>query len=195
MKKYLLFLIILILALGATASSRAELVDMGDGTIYDTDLDITWYKNPNNTYMTWNDAMAWARGLSVGGHRDWRLPSTPGTEEGYVHEGEMGHLYYDTLDNDDDGPLANKGPFPGLQPYDYWCSTEFDEDPADFAWAFDFATGTQRAIEKNGIAYGLAVRGGGGPPQRTSPGEQPPAIAPGQSGGDETPRERPSPNY
>jgi len=194
MKKILLFLTIAMLAPGVTAISHAELFDMGDGMVYDTALDVTWYKNPKNTFMTWNDATAWAGSLTAGGHRDWRLPKTPGTEEGYVHEGEMGYLYYDTLDNDDDGPLSNKGPFPELQSYDYWSSTEFDQDPADFAWAFDFATGRQRAIAKNSIAYGLAVRGGGGPPPRTLPGEQPPAIAPGESGGGSM-TEKPSSGY
>ncbi len=140
---------------------KVELLDMGDGMVYDTDINITWYNNPNNNPMTWDEAVKWAASLTVGGYRDWRLPTTPGIGYGYLHEGEMGRLYYDTLGNDDDGALANKEPFSDLQPYDYWSSTGFRDNPADFDWAFDFRTGRQRSIDKNSIAYAIAVRSGG----------------------------------
>jgi hypothetical protein len=158
MKKFFVFLSVLILSFSMVLTVRADLLDMGDGTVYDTNLNITWYRNPNNNYMTWDQAMKWAAGLTVGGYRDWRLPSTPGTVYGYTNEGEMGRLYFDTLGNGQDGPLANKGALPDIQPYDYWSSTEFKDNPANFAWAFDFRTGRQRSIGKNSIAYAIAVR-------------------------------------
>jgi len=158
MKKFFIFLFVLILSFSFVSIARADLFDFGDGTVYDTDTNITWYKHPNNNPMTWNEAMKWVTGLSVGGHRDWRLPTTPGTVYGYTKQGEMGSLYFDTLGNSQDGPLANKGALSELQPYDYWSSREFQDDPANYAWAFDFGTGRQRSIGKKSLAYAIAVR-------------------------------------
>ena len=187
MKKFFISLSILILSFSIVTTVKAGLFDMGDGTVYDTDLNITWYKNPNNNYMTWDQAMKWAAGLTVGGYRDWRLPTTPGTEYGYVKEGEMGRLYYVTLGNNEDGPLANKGPLSEIQPYDYWSGTEFRDNPANFAWAFDFRSGRQRSIAKNSIAYAIAVRSGGSnvprPPSRGEDYENLPKRSPEGSGG------------
>jgi len=187
MKKFFLSLSILILSLSMVPMVSAALFDMGDGTVYDTDTNITWYKHPNNNPMTWDQAMKWVAGLTVGGYSDWRLPTTPGKEYGYTNEGEMGRLYYDALGNDEDGLLANKGQLSELQPYDYWSSTEFQDNPADFAWSFDFRTGRQRAIAKNSIAYAIAVRSGGSsvprPPSRDKGYENLPNLPPGGSGG------------
>jgi hypothetical protein len=187
MKKFFIFLSVLILSFSTIPTLKADLIDMRDGTVYDTDINTTWYKNPNNNPMTWYEAMKWAASLTVGGYRDWRLPSTPGKEYDYTNEGEMGRLYYDTLGNDDDGVLANKGPFSDLQPYDYWSSTEFRDNPADFAWVFDFRTGRQRSIAKNSIAYAMAVRSGGSNvPRPTSRGksyENLPERSPDDNGG------------
>ena len=187
MKNLFIFLSILILSFSMAPTVKADLLDMGNGTVYDTDTNITWYKHPNNNPMTWDEAMKWAAGLTVAGYRDWRLPTTPGTVYGYTKEGEMGRLYFDTLGNDEDGPLANKGPLSNLQPYDYWSGTEFQDNPADFAWAFDFKTGRQRSIAKNSIAYAIAVRSGGSnvprPPSRGKSYETLPDRSPEDSGG------------
>jgi hypothetical protein len=187
MKKFFIFLSVLILSFGMVSTVRADLLDIGDGTVYDTDTNITWYKRPNNNPMTWDAAMKWAAGLTVGGYHDWRLPTTPGTVYGYTNEGEMGRLYFDTLGNDQDGPLANKGALPELQPYDYWSGKQFQDDPVNYAWAFDFGTGRQRSIGKNSIAYAIAVRSGGRhvprPPSRGSGNENLPEPSPEGSGG------------
>jgi hypothetical protein len=83
--------------------------------------------------------------------------------------------------------LANNGPLTELQPYDYWSGTEFKDNPADYAWAFDFRTGRQRSIAKNSIAYAIAVRSGGGnvprPPSRGKSYDNLPERQPEESGG------------
>ncbi|MGZ3635645.1 MAG: Lcl C-terminal domain-containing protein [Syntrophales bacterium] len=189
MRKFFIALSVLILSFSMVSTVRADLFDMGDGTVYDTDTNITWYKHPNNNPMTWDAAMKWVAGLTVGGHRDWRLPTTPGTVYGYTNEGEMGRLYFDTLGNGEDGPLANKGPLSNIQPYDYWSGTEFQDDPANYAWAFDFRTGRQRSLGKNSIAYAIAVRSGGSnvprSPSRGSGSENLPKRSP-EGGGDKS---------
>lgn len=72
-------LALLSLSIGASAA----LHDRGGGMMYDDKLDITWLKDWNlpqssgvsqTGHMTWNDAMAWADGLTFGGYTDWRLP-------------------------------------------------------------------------------------------------------------------------
>ena len=187
MKRFFIFLSVLILSFSMVPIALADLIDMGDGTVYDTDTNITWYKYPHNNPTTWDEAMKWAASLTVGGYRDWRLPTTPGTVYGYTKEGEMGRLYFDTLGNDEDGPLANKGPLAKLQPYDYWSGTEFQDNPTDFAWAFDFKTGRQRSLAKNSIAYAIAVRSGVSnvprPPSRGKSYEPLPERSPEESGG------------
>ncbi len=63
---------------------RAELIDQGDGLIYDTVLDITWLQDANYAFtsgydddgnMTWYDAVEWADKLVYAGFDDWRLAS------------------------------------------------------------------------------------------------------------------------
>jgi hypothetical protein len=60
--------------------------------LYDTDLNITWLRDANasatagNTnhpygigyggFMTWGDAITWAKTLTVGTFSGWRLPTT-----------------------------------------------------------------------------------------------------------------------
>ena len=54
--------------------SHAELIDYGNGLIYDTVLDITWSQQATSAPMSWDDANDWAAGLRLGGVGGWRLP-------------------------------------------------------------------------------------------------------------------------
>ena len=72
--KKILFIGIFLTVLGFSILANAELQNNGNGLVYDTDLDITWY-NPNVSAMNWDQAMAWAESLTVGGVTGWRLPS------------------------------------------------------------------------------------------------------------------------
>lgn len=67
---------------------HADLIDRGNGMIYDTDLGITWLQDANYAQtsgceycdeygrMSWNQANDWAEALDYGGYSDWRLPKT-----------------------------------------------------------------------------------------------------------------------
>ena len=59
-------------------ASHAELIDRGNGLIYDSVQDLTWTQDAGMSgYRTsWDDAMAWAANLEFGGYSDWRLPTT-----------------------------------------------------------------------------------------------------------------------
>ena len=96
----------------------------GDGItngFYDTTLNVTWASNADiNGRMTWDTAMAWAGGFSIGNVSGWRLPTmvdsgAPGCDPSFaggtdcrynvqtlyggITYSEMAHLYYVTLGN------------------------------------------------------------------------------------------------
>ena len=100
---------------------KAELIDNGNGLIYDTILDITWYDNPNYNTGTYDYYADWVHNLIVEDADDWRLPTTPGTASGYTFEGELGHLYSDFI------TLGYMGPFHNLTgDYHGYYTSKFD---------------------------------------------------------------------
>ena len=66
-----------VLALFTFGSAHADLINNGNGFIYDNVLNITWYdytyNGPSGSGANWNQAMAWAAGLTAGGVAGWRL--------------------------------------------------------------------------------------------------------------------------
>jgi hypothetical protein len=94
---FILFLLTLVFM--APVRAGADLIDRGNGLIYDTDLDITWLQDAGlaarsfGRSVSWYEAQEWVANLEYGGFNDWRLPTTPGTGIGELNEGEMGHLY------------------------------------------------------------------------------------------------------
>ena len=183
MKKILSLLLTVVIVFGLTLSAHATLIDMGNGTIYDNDRNISWLKNANtNGNMDWYSAMAWADSLVFAGYDNWRLPTTLlpdsscgpfilGVGWGFNCTGiEMGNMFYTELGNlgyvapDDTYPqpgwgLTNTGPFTNLQPALYWSSTE--RDAGGGAWGFNFGTGDKPAtLQTYNQAYAWAVRDG-----------------------------------
>jgi len=178
MKKLGILLSVLVMVFGLVFSAQAALVDMNDGTIYDTDTQLSWLKNANTVgAMTWSNAMAWAATLNNGGGfaglTGWRLPATsqPDASCGYQYDpgggfplqgmhfnctnSEMGHLYYTELGNVAGGPLTNTGPFTDLQAYYYWSGTEYAPVPT-YAWTFLCNLGIQHNGANKGDAYCVA---------------------------------------
>ena len=148
----------------------------------------------------WSDQNDWAEGLNLAltdyniyaaytvdwGTNDWRLPDTEDgpwvygnngtTTAGYnITSSEMGHLFYEKLDNlglfDTSGNelqlghgLQNTGDFLNLNACDldgciYWSGTEYAVNSAN-AWYFSMHDGLQGTYDKDGLNYGLAVRSG-----------------------------------
>jgi hypothetical protein len=71
-----------VMALGASESSKAALIDRGSGLIYDNVLDVTWAQDTALSQtlggagiFNWGGAKAWADQLVFGGYDDWRLPT------------------------------------------------------------------------------------------------------------------------
>lgn len=96
----------------AASTAHAALYYRGSGMVYDSDLNITWQKNPeSNPQMTFAQATAWAANLSYGGYDDWRLPSAGiigdasfsydgSTDYSYNNtRSELGHLFLELGNN------------------------------------------------------------------------------------------------
>jgi len=49
--------------------------DLKDGTVQDSTTGLIWQKEDSDTTMTFSSAKAYASTLSIGGFRDWRLPT------------------------------------------------------------------------------------------------------------------------
>ena len=141
--------------------ANAALVTNGNSLIYDTDLNITWYDSPNYDTHVYGDYVIWAQGLAVGGVTGWRLPTTPGSNTGFVNEGELGHLFYNELGNSQGG-LINKGPFKNLNAEYLGFYTSTSHDGGNYYY-FDLGSGKQD-LAYIGYYYfwihGLAVHDG-----------------------------------
>ena len=175
MKKVGILLSVLVMVIGLSVSAQAALVDMHDGTIYDTDTQLSWLQNANTAGgMDWATANAWAASLNAGsgfaGLTGWRLPTSDICSGYNCTNSEMGHLFYTELGNkgycDAFGTcpqsgwgLENKGPFTNLQEATYWSGSEYAPDPIG-AWVFYFWRGDQFTEDKVLHDYAWAVRPG-----------------------------------
>ena len=157
------------LCLGFAADSRAELINRGtyDGVrlIYDSVQRITLLGDPNwaqtsgfdlNGEMTWDEARAWAGGLTIGGFSDWRLPITfDETCRGAdCTNSEMGHLFAV-----EGVSSTSPGLFRNVQERQYWSSRSYSAEPA-LAWYVHFGNGDQAVTAKSDSHIPWAVRDG-----------------------------------
>ncbi|NOT84216.1 MAG: DUF1566 domain-containing protein [Methylococcaceae bacterium] len=164
---------LLLLAISSTA--EANLIDRGNGMIYDQDLNVTWLADVNyaktsgydaDGAMDWQTANTWAADLTYGGYSDWRLPTTLTYNNGYNQiSQELGHMFYTELGANSMAPIAtrhnaaNYGLFSNIQDYLYWSGTEYG-DP-NFAWYFGYPSGGYYPTSKSGqFYYAWAVRDG-----------------------------------
>lgn len=116
MQRFLMLMSGVLLIFTLFGVANADLIDRGNGLIYDTDYDITWLYDANyaqtsdydsDGLMTWSQAMEWADQLVYGGYDDWRLPTaldsagnapTNNSSNPFNWSNiEMGHLFYDEL--------------------------------------------------------------------------------------------------
>ena len=167
----------LVMVFGLSVSARATLIDMGDGTIYDTDLQLSWLQNANtNGLMNWSQANTWADNLVFATFDNWRLPTTlqpdatcsgqsGGDSYGYNCTGsEMGHLFYTELGGVARTSIAtthnaNYNLFQNVQSDSYWSGTVY-APYIYYVWSFDFYDGNQLMGIKGNPFYAWAVRPG-----------------------------------
>ena len=53
----------------------ARFVSNADGTVADTQANLTWAARDNGHDLNWESAKAYCESFSAGGHTDWRLPT------------------------------------------------------------------------------------------------------------------------
>ena len=60
MRRRFLIPVVMLIVLLFGVSAHATLVDMNDGTVYDTDTQLSWLKNANTAGLNWDAAVVWA---------------------------------------------------------------------------------------------------------------------------------------
>lgn len=60
---------------GNTSYGVNQFTANGDGTVSDSATGLMWLQADSGAAMTWEQALAWAEGLTTAGHSDWRLPN------------------------------------------------------------------------------------------------------------------------
>ena len=60
---------------GSQSVDTSSLIDNGDGTVTDTQTGLMWQKATAPGTYTWQQALAYAEGLTLAGYSDWRLPN------------------------------------------------------------------------------------------------------------------------
>jgi hypothetical protein len=132
---------------------------------YDPNLDITWAQDANiNGEESWDNQIAWAAGLTLGGVSGWRLPSMDVNGDGPVvdcfgggvagcADNEYGYLYWEEgITGDAPGPFSN------VVSGWYWSGTERDFASA---YQFNFNNGHQSlSFSRQTTEYAWAVHDG-----------------------------------
>jgi hypothetical protein len=163
-----------------SAPADAELIDIGNGLIYDTLQDLTWTQDPmlartsgfdTDGRMTYATAVTWVEALSFAGLSDWRLPAMFAWSETLPkpeHSGSFGDSELSRLlrqlgwqwsaHNAPDYLAGTIGPFTGI------ASTFFVANPIEqqscrpgcywWAWATDID------VRDSDLSRAWAVRSG-----------------------------------
>ena len=118
--------------------------DNANGTITDNVTQLIWQKVPNTSAVTWENALAYAEGLSLATYTDWRLPNIK----------ELQSLNDETLSN----PSANTTYFTTIGVKNYWSSTSLPNQTTR-AWYWSTQFGITTYDTKTNTDYVICVRG------------------------------------
>ena len=118
--------------------------DNSDGTITDNLTQLIWQKVTNPSALTWEQALAYAEGLSLGASSEWRLPNIK----------ELQSLNDETLTN----PSVNTDYFSSIGVKNYWSSTSLPNQTTE-AWYWNTKFGITTYDLKTNSNYVICVRG------------------------------------
>jgi Protein of unknown function (DUF1566)/Secretion system C-terminal sorting domain len=118
--------------------------DNANGTIKDNLTGLTWQKVPNSDTLTWENALIYAEGLTLGGFSDWRLPNIK----------ELQSINDERLVN----PSISTTYFPSIGVKKYWSSTSLPNQ-ATRAWYLSTQFGVTTYELKTARQSSLCVRG------------------------------------
>lgn len=123
--------------------------DTGDGTITDSSTGLTWQKTGPSDTKTWQQALEYCEGLTLGGHTDWRMPTLKELES--------------LVDYSRHAPSINTAYFPNTAASWYWSSTSaagYMAGTFDRMWGVSFSDGGPDYQNYKVQAYNVrAVRG------------------------------------
>ena len=115
---------------GGQSGSSDNFKDNSDGTVTDTTTGLIWQQGEPGV-MTWDSALLYCEGLSLGGNSDWRLPNIK----------ELGSLTDDTT-----YPAIDTNYFPNASfASGYWSSTTYS---GISAWTVYFNIGVVSSYTK-----------------------------------------------
>jgi hypothetical protein len=127
------------------AEYRNPFIDNNNDTITDTSSGLIWQKQPDReAAMSWDDACAYVRSLTTGGHSSWRLPTRQELHDLALTAGENPTQW-----------LCDHG-FEGIEWEYYWSSTKHDKKE-DHYWYVDLGTGETGIHSKNRLYFVWAV--------------------------------------
>ena len=129
----------------STAFSVAHFKDNGNGTVTDNYTGLTWQKIQSSNTMTWEEALAYSKSMSLAGKADWRVPNIR----------ELQSLNDESLIK----PSFNKTWFSNSVSGNYWSSTSMYQSPS-IAWDINIDYGIVSYSDKTLKENVLLVRGG-----------------------------------
>lgn len=127
------------------SSAAGVYTDNGNGTVTDNVTTLVWQKQDDAITKSWEQALTYCEGLSLGGVTDWRLSNVK----------ELRSIADSSLFN----PSINTTYFPNTQSSYYWSSTT-DANGTTYAWAVGFIHSIATPYTKTSNLYGRCVRGG-----------------------------------
>ncbi len=125
--------------------SSSDFSEIGDGTVVHQASGLTWQREDDNTTRSWEDALSYCEGSSLGGHYDWRLPNIAELQT--------------IVDYGSFRPAINQKYFPGTNSSYYWSSATYTRTTSQ-AWHVYFNYGDVYAFQKSGSLFVRCVRGG-----------------------------------
>jgi len=129
----------------STSTLPAHFTDNNNGTITDNFTGLIWQKiQPTNT-MTWEEALIYVSGLSLGGKNDWRVPNIK----------ELQSLNDEKIAR----PSFNRTYFTNISSGNFWSSTSMFQT-ASRAWDINVDYGIVSYNDKTIKENVLCVRGG-----------------------------------
>jgi len=136
-----------------TAVFAGSFTDNGNGTVTDGVTNLMWQQCSDGlstgctgtaATVTWNNAIVYCEGLSLGGFTDWRLPNVK----------ELKSI----ADTTKSRPAIDAVYFPNTIALRYWSSTSYAADTTN-AWFVYFDDGFADGIGKSTVFYVRCVRG------------------------------------
>ena len=117
-------------------------MEVPEGVYLDLETKLMWTKEDNGKDLEWNEAKEYAWGLSLGGYKDWRLPTIEELEDLYAPGSERGYKIRNSF-------LLTKAWI--------WSSTRFSPGSG---WFFSFENGVRLYnINGSGRNRVLCLRG------------------------------------